>query len=193
MRYKTILSLLTILLALGFSPALIADDDEESCDFQEMNNFLPPDVSGSVNLCAVNKGVRANVRAADLIPGNAYTVWWIYFDDASQCGVPFACGVDFNDFLGEKPLAVLGRLGSAVAGKGGVALIRDEWGGMVPSSGSQIQIFLLDHGPVDESDGAQRARQTLTPEDPFFGMPHHGNAVDGWRGIPVGFTVHQMD
>ena len=62
----------------------------------------------------------------------------------------------------------------------------------VPSSGSQVWLWIFGHGPADENDNKHRARQLLTPEDPTAGIPHLGNIVDGPRGYPAGVAVFDI-
>jgi hypothetical protein len=199
MTIKSMLTNVMALLTLTLSLSLSADDGAAG---QCLNHgiitidFYLPDstVSGNANLCKTVKGVNASVRTAGLVPGHAYTAWWAYVDDASLCEFgPGFCAHGPADYAGDKPITILGRLGSAVAGVSGAALLHGNWGGMSPSSGSEIQIFILDHGPAANGDGDALARQTLTPEDPFLGVPFMGNNVDGWLGIPVGFAVFTYD
>jgi hypothetical protein len=60
---------------------------------------------------------------------------------------------------------------------------------MQPSSGAELWLLMLGHGPAD-GDGRLLARQLLTPEDPLAGMPHLGNMVDGTGFTPVAITVY---
>ncbi|MEM7280934.1 MAG: hypothetical protein AAF438_04835, partial [Pseudomonadota bacterium] len=53
-----------------------------------------PDIEAS--LCITQRGIKSQMRVKNLEPKNAYTVWWVYFDDPGKCAVPFECGlVDF--------------------------------------------------------------------------------------------------
>ena len=199
MTFKSMLTIMLVLLPLTLSQSLPADDSAaRQCLNHEIItiDFYIPDatVSGNANLCKTGKGVNASVRTTGLVPGHAYTAWWAYVDDASLCEFgPGYCAHGSADYTGDKPIAILGRLGSAVAGVNGAALLHGNWGDIPPSSGSEIQIFILDHGPAADGDGDALARQTLTPEDPFLGVPFMGNNVDGWLGIPVGFAGFTYD
>jgi len=60
------------------------------------------------------------------------------------------------------------------------------------SSGSQVWLFIAAHGQADASDNRARARQLLTPEDPFLGAPLLGNCVDGVKsgsGVIAIFSI----
>ena len=159
-----------------------------SCDDQEVLGFDPQDpITGSARLCINRKGLRGRMWVGNLAPGNAYTVWWAYFDDPSQCDTPGACGPP--DFGGENPLGVFGRMDSVVANGSGEAIFYNLWGGMKVSNGSQIWMLIVGHGEADMNDGRHLARQTLTPEDPLAGAPHLGNVVDGLLGFPAAIVV----
>lgn len=148
-----------------------------------------------------------------LAPGNAYTVWWVYIDDPASCAnfplpspdvIPFPetedyagpCGLaDFftpdpsEEFL--NPLAVFGRMDSVIAAHKRKTRFAGDLRGFTPSSGSQVWMFLFGHGPADESDKRQLARQLLTPEDPSSGVPHLG--IEGRpHGYPAGVVVFDI-
>ena len=150
-------------------------------------------ISGRSRLCVTSRGINASMIARDLVPGEVYTVWWIYFDDPTACvgGGPGVCGE--ADFGGEKPLAVLNRMDGAVAPRKGRRWFTDALRDFKPSEGSQIWLVLQRHGPAQEG-GEGRARQLLTHEDfALGGAPHLTNSVDGQRGFPNSLAVFQLD
>src|SRR5262249_55251863 len=57
----------------------------------DFGNFSPP-VQGKATLCindtGPGAGVSGSIEASELQPGNAYTVWFLYWDDPSQCETP---------------------------------------------------------------------------------------------------------
>ncbi|MCH7507952.1 MAG: hypothetical protein IID60_11710 [Proteobacteria bacterium] len=180
----TILLLTALTMTVTFNTAMAHD-----CDQQDIID-LGAGVDGFTLLCVENRGLQAQLQIAGLVPGDAYTVWWVYFDDPSQCAAAPECGdVDFG---GDDPLAVFGRYGSVVAARNGEAHINDRINGMKPSSGSQIWLLMFGHGAADYSDGRHLARQLLTPEDPLAGAPHLG-IVGGPTGFPVAITVHFIE
>lgn len=182
---KTIILLLTALMMTVTLNTAMAHD----CDQQDIID-LGAGVEGFTFLCIEPRGIQGQLQIEGLVPGDAYTVWWVYFDDPSLCETPNECGdVDFG---GDDPLAVFGRYGSVVAAPSGKAHINDRLNGMKPSSGSQIWILMFGHGAADFSDGRHLARQLLTPEDPLAGAPHLG-IVDGPTGFPVALTVHVVN
>ena len=72
-------------------------------------------VEGEAYLCQSPRGLRAKMYVEHLVSGDAYTVWWMYFDDPTACAVPFECGL--ADFAGPDPLGVFGRMDSKVKPK----------------------------------------------------------------------------
>lgn len=220
--YKVTSAIGTACLLLGLQ-LLSADNahagESQNCDSQPLTSFWEQDIagnelSGQGTLCNTPGGTRSRVSVRGLSPGNAYTVWWVYIDDAASCvnfpltpensPVPFdepigyagRCGLaDFFtediDEMGEtflNPIAVFGRLDSVVAGAGRNTRFNDHLRSFNPSSGSQMWVFIVGHGPADESDKRQLARQLLTPEDPSSGVPHVGIA-DRPFGYPAGVVV----
>lgn len=194
MKTLRITSLLaTLTMAFTFNAAQ-ADDQ---CESQDIFG-IADGVRGTTNLCIKANSLKAQFSVKGLMAGDAYTVWWVYFDDPSLCthGGAGVCGdSDFapSDAGGGTPLGVFGRFGSAVAPRNGKVHITDTWGGMQPSSGAELWLLMLGHGPADVGDGRHLARQLLTPEDPAAGIPHLGNDVDGAGFIPVAITVYSVD
>jgi hypothetical protein len=133
-------------------------------------------VVGSARVCADADGVHATMEVRGLTPGHAYTVWFIYIDKPLQCVHPGICDSD-PDFFGTSPLfnplAVIGRMDSAVVGKDGDAQFTGEISGMIVSHGAQLQLAINIHGPAS-SDLRERARQLLTPQDQGLGTPGSG-------------------
>jgi len=182
----TILLLTAISMTVALNTAMAHE-----CDKQDIIDAAGVGITGSADLCMDSRGLQAQLHAEGLVPGDAYTVWWIYIDDPSQCDAgPGDCGM--ADFGGDDPLGVFGRFGSVVAKRNGKTHISDRLSGMTPSSGSQIWILMINHGEADHSDGRQMARQLLTPEDPAAGAPHLG-IENGPVGATVALTVHVME
>jgi hypothetical protein len=195
MKTHRITSILAALaMAITFNTALA----KKKCDNQDIID-LGAGASGKAKLCMNDKGMKAKFKVDHLMEGDAYTVWWVYFDDPSLCThgpAPGTCGegdLAPSEAGGGTPLGVFGRFGSTVGTHNGKAHISDSWGGMLPSIGAEIWILMLSHGPANYWDGRHLARQLLTPEDPLAGMPHLGNDVDGPGFIPVALTVHIVD
>jgi hypothetical protein len=181
----TILLLTAVTMTVALNTAMAHE-----CDDQDLIDAAGVGITGSADLCMDSSGPSARLHAEGLVPGDAYTVWWIYIDDPSQCDAgPGDCGM--ADFGGDNPLGVFGRFGSVVAPNSGKTHIFSRFRGMKPSSGSQIWILMINHGEAS-SDGRQLARQLLTPEDPAAGAPHLG-VEGGPVGATVALTVHVME
>ncbi len=149
-------------------------------------------VEGHAKLCIGRGGVSGRMDVENLQRSHAYTVWFIYFDDPSQCvgGGPGVCGD--ADFGGDKPLGVFGRFDSAVGSARGEEEFEGRVRGLRLRKGSQVWLLIFGHGPADKTDGSHLARQLLTPEDPFAGAPHLGNVVDGPLGHPTAIAVFNI-
>jgi len=146
------------------------------------------------------------MRVRNLTPGNAYTVWWVYFDNAAACTAtpenpedplplflaPTLCGAlenwGPNDAIDNSPLAVFGRMDAAVPTHS-----REHFSGQIrdfrPSPGSQVLLLIFGHGAADNVDRQHLARQLLTPEDPGAGFPHLGIEPNGY---PVAVAVYTI-
>ncbi len=207
---------LTLLLPLLAGQAAHAKIDRGwSCGSDPVVDFWAEEIdgralSGRGFVCATPYGLWSSMNVRGLTAGNAYTVWWVYVDDPGSCAntplpspevVPFPeppgyagpCGLaDFftadpsGDFL--NPLAVFGRMDSVVAKTRRRTRFAGDLRSFVPSPGSQVWMFIFGHGPADQSDKRQLARQLLTPEDPGTGAPHLG--IEGSPyGYPAGVVV----
>lgn len=186
-----IYAFIALLAFVGLPGDLLAE--EEVCDHQPIAEFFVPGITGQGTLCQSPEGVRGQLRARGLTPGDAYTIWWIYIDRPDLC-VPdftappgFECDFSFFQNDGD-PLAVIGRMDSGIAPENGRMVFRDTIAGMQMSSGAIMMLFINAHGSASE-DGRALARQLLTPEDPFFGTPHHG--IDGGNlALPAALSFH---
>ncbi len=184
-----------------------------SCDSEPVQTFWEAEITGQAlggraNVCLTRESTRFLGRVDGLTVGNAYTLWWVYIDDASACDPTFlvpgpetpipapepqfyAGNCSIIDFFGEKPLAVFGRMDGGVPQKNEPQYFSGVLNDFKPAPGSQVWAFIFGHGPADEMDNARRARQLLTPEDPTAGVPHLGNNVDGPGGYPAGVIVFE--
>jgi hypothetical protein len=174
---------LFLMIAFSASAALAAD---EKCHGTKLTSPLLAEnesgVTGTATICITDGGVRAQVTANDLTAGNAYTLWFIYFDDPSKCIVPAGC-TDADVFTPtDDPEGAFGRYDSTVARNTFATFLGHS--GENPSSGAVISLEVVAHGAPAE-DGKHRARQLLTPQIPILGAPGLGTASDGTVGNPV--------
>jgi hypothetical protein len=176
-------------------------------------NIAGNELTGRGTLCTTDNGMWSTLKVRGMTPGNAYTVWWVYVDDPESCAnfplpvpdaIPFPepadyagpCGLaDFftPDESGEflNPLAVYGRMDSGVARHARRTRFAGDLRSFKPSHGSQVWMFVFGHGPADDTDNRQLARQLLTPEDPLSGVPHLG--IEGRPfGYPAGVVVFNI-
>jgi hypothetical protein len=191
MRTRRSMSVGFLLMILGLLlplPKVTADDGCKSPMKTSLTD-LGPGLEGKATLCVDAKDISGKIKAEHLQPGDAYTIWFIYFDDPTQCvgGGPGVCGG--ADFGGDNPLGVFGRFNSAVAPASGKVDFDGRVRGLQLSRGSQVQLVMFGHGPADATDGRHLARQLLTPEDPQAGAPHLGNIVDGPGFTPAAIAV----
>jgi hypothetical protein len=186
--------------AVGLSSGTAFAEPSYGCQRQGAGSIplVELEVAGDGELCVLRDRVQGELIIRNLVPGNAYTVWLVYFDDPVQCTggtvlpVPLAASsCDLFDFEGVKPLAVFGRMASGVATQNGRLNLSGRLGGMRPSSGSEFWMLVFGHGPA--ATGAALARQLLTPEDPNAGAPHLGNIEDGLLGYPIASAVFVVE
>jgi hypothetical protein len=185
-KSAAVFAIVAMTIMVGSASAARAD-----CDKVDLVSLVQP-VTGWAKLCVTHKGLLGWMSVRDLVPGDAYTVWWIYFDDPSLCATPGACGAD-SDFAGPDPISVFGRLDSTVANEIGRTHFFGHVGGMEPSSGSQIWMLILGHDAADYGDPVHLARQLLTPEDPAAGAPHLGIVAHGAHFTPAALAVFDVD
>jgi hypothetical protein len=138
-----------------------------------------------------NEGADAIIRAENLIPGAAYTAWFIYFNNTSQCLTPLECGPPDLTMPATNPTGVFGRMDSAVAGTNGQLTFKGTLRDFHVSAGSAVHIALFAHGPASTTDNRERARQLLTPEAPGLGAPGLGVGVQ--KGFLVGAVIFDID
>lgn len=135
-------------------------------------------VTGNAYLCTDKGGVTAEIDAKGLTPGDAYTFWFVYVDNAAQCaadGMAKCVGINLPD---DVPDGAFGRLGDIIAPSNGKGMIEGKVPGLQQSVGSQVMYLLKGHGAANPTDNLARARQLLTPEDATVGSPNLG-IVDG--------------
>ncbi|HEX4771912.1 MAG TPA: hypothetical protein VH351_13825 [Bryobacteraceae bacterium] len=158
--------------------ALLAHDrnDDDDCDSMRVKlTVFDPSISGHAEICFGHTGVSAEVRAAGLVPDDAYTVWFAYIDNPALCQTP-GCGD--SDWVGPNPPLVFGRLDSGVAHRRGVLSFAGSVRGLKLSPGSIVWLVMVGHGQANMTDYRLRARQLLTPQDPGLGAPGLGVPAD---------------
>lgn len=163
-----------------------------SCNFDQTVQVVTENgssVSGHGTLDVDKDELEVVVRARNLTPGVAYTTWFIYFDDPSQCIVPNQCAPPDLTTPADNPTGVFGRMDSSVAGPSGRLTFRGTFRHFHMSPGSAVHVALFAHGTVS-TDNRERARQLLTPENPGLGAP--GLGVGTQKGFLVAGTMFDI-
>lgn len=129
-------------------------------------------------------GVTATVRTRELAAGHAVTLWWVVFNDPSQCNdtsesLGSQCGPgDLPPFGGDDSAvtSLLYAAGHIVGETGGATFaarlrIGDDtdamWGpGLIDPAGAEIHLVVRDHGEKrpGETDDAIRTFGACNPE-----------------------------
>ena len=189
MRGKNLLLLLALVSSLAILPSrAVAEDEDNDCQKVSLANAANP-ITGTATLCASEDGIRGQITAHHLIPGDAYTVWFVYFDNPSSCAVPNNCsGADLVNPAAD-PVGVFGRFSSGVADEDGNARFSGAVHNFTARSGSQVWYALFVHGPAS-NDNKSRARQLLTPETPGLGAP--GEGVGTRKGFGVATAIFKF-
>lgn len=100
---KSVLGALTVALMMIAGVAVAAGHLQASTtDVQNVLWFADASDTGGDSLLTRTDGmVLVTIEAADLVPGNAYTVWWVVFNNPAACS-DGACGED-DIFVGGDP------------------------------------------------------------------------------------------
>jgi len=88
------------MLAMVISgPAKAKGKDSKTDVFTFFNADGTPaagDVAGKADLKRSKEGVNLTVRTTGLEPGNAYTIWWVIFNDPEACSPTGCSDADFG-------------------------------------------------------------------------------------------------
>ena len=164
-----------LLVLIASSPLFaVADNDDHVAvarrtfqssaiaDISKGQPFTP--AAGAAFLVRSRSHLQARLMVADLIAGDAYTVWWMVFDKPSACSThPCTPGVDFGPghaavFFGTGVIAAAGGKGGVVnvvfdtqAGgppTGAVVLIPGPEIGLRAGRGfaTEVHLLMIDHG-----------------------------------------------
>lgn len=184
-----------------FSGSLLIASATMLCSFAEAHSHSPcqkqpitpaqETVKGNGFLCVGHGDVNARLEVSGLIPGDAYTFWFIYIPDGTACAADEATCFGASATGGQQdavPAEAFGRLSDVVAPGNGTATLSGDVPDLELASGSQVWLLLKGHGAVNTSDDLARARQLLTPEDPTVGAPNLG-IVGGAAADNAGLVV----
>ncbi len=109
---------------------------KQSEDVRYIENGGPGAVvnGSSATLHRSNNGVTVNIKTTDLVPGDAYTVWFVVFNSGSPDG---------------PPSAVLFATGHVIGGNGKgnfSAHLSESPGGLTNAEGAEFHMVIRSHG-----------------------------------------------
>ena len=119
--------------------------------------FIGPDVEGdSASIVRTDSGISARVHAKDLTSGNAYTAWFVVFDDGicSETGPPFGgIGIVLNMaghvVTGGGTATFAGQLSAGPIGApNGIDILFNADGTFDNPRTACVDIHIVDHGPA---------------------------------------------
>ena len=198
MRSKTFLfGLLLAACALWTTPAARADDDCDNPLSTPAHAIGTTGITGSGNLCIDEDDIRASMRVHGLTPGNAYTVWFVVFDNPADCGnypggTPGSCTSSDAVLPSNNPEAAFGRMDALVAGESGNARLTGHFRDLRLSHGAIVWFLMFGHGPAVTTDNRELARQLQTPQKPALGAPGLGASGDTIQGSGVALAIFKV-
>ena len=198
MRHKGCLFGL-LLLGYGFclTPAVRAQDECANPLSATVKAIALSGITGDAELCIAEDGVGASMHVQGLTPGNAYTVWFVVFDNPSKCGdypggTPGVCASTDAILPAASPEGVFGRMDGLIAEDGGKARLAGHYRNLRLAHGSIVWLLMFAHGPAVTTDNRELARQLLTPQKPALGSPGlgaTGDAIQGGGGALAVFNI----
>ena len=133
-------------------------------------------------LCEGGTATWVDMAAANLLPGNLYSLWLAYFDDVRACQSS-ACGGP--DALGDHPVGTFSFVSSGVADQVGGARFSAGMLDRYLATESQVWLLLCRHGPAGETDGSVVTGQIPTPQAPSLSAPGDGGVPHSELGLCV--------
>jgi len=202
MKRSSVLRFVLIASCTFFIGAVSSTRADDNCARVPITQQGNSGAAGHAVLCVNEDGVQASMKVRNLVSGNAYTVWFVYFDNPAACassgltGPGQPCGsADLTTPVPDAlhpdlaPPGVFGRIDSAIADEDGQARFSAKLQDFKVSKGSLIWLFIFNHGPAS-TDNQARARQLLTPETPGLGAPGLGLLVR--KGFGAGVAVFNI-
>jgi hypothetical protein len=192
------LGLAVIFVAFGSRPAMAESGD---CDLLLKASVSDPHqmsgITGSATLCIDDSHATVSEWAENLQPGHAYTTWFAYINDPTQCGhypggTPGVCADADGVLPADNPPVVFGRMNGHIAGARGRLHMTGEFHDLRFSHGSTVWIIMFEHGPASTRDNRFLARQLLTPQLPALGPPGLGAPADGAVGHGVALAAFKI-
>ena len=177
---------LLLMCAFWLTPTLRAQD----CDTlltSTTSALGASGITGDASLCITDAGVQASLHAQGLVQGNAYTVWFVVFDNPANCGkyaggTAGVCKSADAVLPSDNPQGAFGRMDSLIADGTGRARLSGRFRDLRLSHGAVVWLLMFGHGPAVTTDGRELARQLLTPQKPALGAPGLGATADTIQG-----------
>lgn len=173
------------LIAFAVTPVIAAADDDEhgvrtfqSANMANVANGMPfTPANGAAFLTRSKNELQGRVMLADLIPGHAYTIWWMIFNQPKSCSThPCTPGADF----GPGDAAVYHASGVIAAGDGaggGVANVSFETSdGGVPTGAFSVPGLPATAAGLKHDNGLKA--------EVHFLMIDHGVPTAGFPNVP---------
>ena len=177
MRIRTLAFLGVLALGVASAPIPV---EARSNDRAPLQNFSDGSLVGSGSHTTLQRNgdsVSVGVHSRNLVPGNAYTVWLVIFNDPGDC--VDGCGEDDLDAGTGDATVVWSGVGGVANGGGnlnGHGYVTEGnpqgyqvlFGEFTDAQGAEIHNIVRDHGP-DTGDPAQTStfEAECTPESSF--------------------------
>jgi hypothetical protein len=196
-KNRTLAVFFTLALGLAYIPVAAAADCDQLLKTAVSDPHQTSGITGSAELCIERNHARVSERTENLTSGNAYTLWFAYIDDPTQCGnyaggTPGVCADPDAVLPTASPTVVFGRMDGAIAGASGRLHFSGHFRDLRFSHGSTVWIIMFEHGPASTTDNRFLARQLLTPQLPVLGAPGLGAPADGDVGHGVALAVFNI-
>lgn len=198
MKHKACMFALLLLVGtFCLPPALRAQDDCANELSATTNALGTSGITGDANLCVAEGAVTASMHVEGLTPGNAYTVWFVVFDNPANCGnyaggTPGHCTSADATLPSASPEAVFGRMDGLIAEDGGRARLAGHYPNLRISHGAIVWLLMFGHGPASTTDNRELARQLLTPQKVALGAPGLGATGDTIQAGGVALAVFNI-
>jgi len=146
-------------------------------------------IRGLGRVCIGEAGANPEVKLTGLQAGNLYTTWLAYSD---RVLTPRATRNGGSAQLPGIPPGAPGRMGGIVADQTGSAQLGSEYQGLHLTSGSELQILIVDHGKPHADDPRARAAQVISWQSLWWDDPSPGTRTPDDNARLVGYVVFRL-
>lgn len=143
-----------------------ADAKSNTKSTADIYNAVTGDMIGESTLHRNGNGVTVNFKTSELMPGHAYSLWWVIWNKPEECAIPGECGLDdFMESAMDVEVELLYATGSVAGnnGKGNFSAhlkvgdttesVNEDifglpsFGGLQDADAAEIHAVLRSHGP----------------------------------------------